>query len=644
MAVEEVPYVYATATQNDAEQVVTDQIDALSDLANAAKSAADAAIAAISPQLNLSDLATIDFGVVDMSVDTTLEPNPVAEITVDIPEFNEDVSLSSVAVGTVDVPEFTADDPNIQIPAKPNITKNWTMPTAGELLPVEAPEAPNVDVNPVLARLEALLDASIPTFDEIPQWNPVSWDGTLTFHDLPTLEADFNYSENDYVSPITNELVTAFLTTYSNGGSALGSVVESAIWERAQDRINDEYVAEYERVQNRWAGLGWMIPAGGMEASLKEVEARHQRALEQLNYEITAEQAKLAFEDYQRARESGVTLEGVFRNYKSAYWGRVLEAAKYTAENQIAVYMALVEQNRLLFEKYRVEAQVFETRLRASLVELDAFMKRLEAVKLQVEIRAQDVQLISVYLDALETAIKVYTGEIEAAKLISSLNRDTVQIFAERINAYVAQVNAYATEIDAWKKEVDAESVKADVYGKQVGAYASRVQAAKSSADIEIARADAIIKANQNEIGRLQALVSAYSARVQGETARVGAEADVMRAKADAITGSNSAKAQMVGARAGLEKARVDAETNRLGLLIEQNKTAIQQAIQEMEISTSAQETIAQVSAQLAASIFSAINVGASISDTSSRAHRTSHSYGATLNNSLSEQHSYSEE
>jgi len=186
---------------------------------------------------------------------------------------------------------------------------------------------------------------------------------------------------------------------------------------------------------------------------------------------------------------------------------------------------------------------------------------------------------------------------LEAAKTTVELVYD---IFAKKVQVYVAQVQGISTEIDAIAKQTDAE-----------------VSINKGIIDSNIA-----------------------------ETTRYKAEIDAVLGVIDGM--AKVYAAEISGFAADIDKARidVDAKIERLKALTSQSRNETELAIKEWEVSLSSYiqslglnievaKTIASILAQIAAGAMSGLNTHAGLSDATGRR------YSSSESKSYSESHSY---
>lgn len=646
MAVDQVPYVYATATpQNDAARIAQSQISTMQGYASQQLSQAVNAIAALGA-FNASIEAT--------SLDLTAEPDAslVTDFTEqfdsdveyeDPPDFTDTVAYVPVEVETTDLQPFDEEAPVVATPVK-NFMTPGAKPEFNDEALADIPiptDVPQIDLNQVLARIKAMLDSAyIP--ESVPEYTPVNPDDIQTglnlVDPLEQYKASlFEYNEDLTDTEITDYLLADIIASLQAGGIGMPEGTEDALYQRHRSRVLAEYNETYEDAEAKLAAQGWVIPTGAMLATLARIDAKRTEALAVVSYEVMVENAKLIMQDRENARGIAVKFEEVYRQYLDGYYNRQLEAAKQLAAESLKVFQIALEQNKLLIANEELRIKLLDAYITASLSELEAFKLKMQAQQIQAEIRAQDVELLKAWIQSALAAVEVYEAQVKAATAVVQNNQAIVQLYAEKMRGYMAEWQAVATQIGAWSAEVDAVYKEYDAYLAKTQAFAAYAGAIESQNRVEIAKAEIGLKKQDVAVEEFKALLQAHLGKLEVIKAKNQTEATKLGAKAQVFAATASAHGDIQRARAAIETSRVTADTNRLQLAVENNKVLISKNASELEMRLKALESVAQVSAQLAAATLSAINVGASISDSFQSGNSTSHNYSAQIDNSLSE-------
>ena len=235
--------------------------------------------------------------------------------------------------------------------------------------------------------------------------------------------SDIVYSEPEYTSVLSDTLADSIIQTIIAGGKSLGNAVEDAIWARSRDRIADEYDTLHDITAHKWAAAGWDIPTGMEQAALADIANRKTRALEQLNYELTAEQAKLALNEFQMAREAGIKLEALFRSTFSDKWNRMVQVAIEGQKAAITLYATLVEYDKMRAEIYKIEADVWRT----------SENTKLEFAKFDIDLYKTSVDAYSARWMAEKAKMEAYVAATQAEIGKANIELDNEKL---RVNAF----------------------------------------------------------------------------------------------------------------------------------------------------------------------------------------------------------------
>ena len=148
----------------------------------------------------------------------------------------------------------------------------------------------------------------------------------------------FFYEDQVYTSDLKDALKAALLTGVENGGTGLGTAVEAALWARARARNDLSNARVYEEAENFFASRGFTLPPGVLAGRLAEAVAERTRSDNQMNYEITIEQARLAQTNTHFFLTTSLQMEEVDMTNAAKAAQRVFEATKFSQEAMIAVY------------------------------------------------------------------------------------------------------------------------------------------------------------------------------------------------------------------------------------------------------------------------------------------------------------------
>ncbi|MHC1788317.1 hypothetical protein [Solidesulfovibrio sp.] len=248
------------------------------------------------------------------------------------------------------------------------------------------------------------------------------------------------------------------------------------------------------------------------------------------------QQSELAWKNTQQILDTGLRLEQISVDLHNKTMERAFGAAREVAQMALAAFDAEVKGYTLQLDQYKADATVFESRIRASLTNLEKFKALLEGAKIQGEIRSQDVELYTAQLKGVMSIVDIYKAEMEGAKINSEVQVQKLNAYRSAVEAYASRVNANVARFNAYSAEVAGQKAKADVYESQVRAFESRVKAVASQADAEAANAKALADANRS-------LIEGYQADIQ----KYKADADLAMKTQESITGLYRSEVEAFG-------------------------------------------------------------------------------------------------
>jgi len=258
---------------------------------------------------------------------------------------------------------------------------------------------------------------------------------TIPAYDIVEPDVDFNYDETGYSSDLNTALIAVVKDFLAEGGTGLGAETESALWERARNRTELENERLYAETENYFAARGYEIPPGMLSGRLLEITKEINRNNQQLNYEITIEQARLAKEHSQFIISSSIQLEGQEKELFNSSANRLLDAAKAAAEVILRVYTTKVE----------------------------AYVNRIKGSSLEVETEKLKADIVT---QSNQNLVSVYQSDIEAYKINVttelSIIENIAKVYGYKIAGYEADSKAMAITLDAQIQEYKAKIEQAN--------------------------------------------------------------------------------------------------------------------------------------------------------------------------------------
>lgn len=543
-----------------------------------------------------------------------------------VKDFTLTLKPVTVVPGVI-FPVFNITDPTYETVTKPTLVDPADPGAPPTVEAVEVPGAPPL----VLPNLPPLSDITIPT---PPHITISDFDADLIPWNVDD-PGEFTWGPPAYQSDIWSDLLEKVLHNIKHGGTGLDFQVEEDIYWQHLNRTFHENEKLLQQAENMWAARGFTLPPGMLSAQINEANAQISRNNLQASRDITISQAELAQKNTHFFIEKGAQLEGMLREFFINEANLSLQGQRAVAEHSIAIYNAHVQRHNYYLEEYKTKAQVWETRVRAALVEVEIFKAEVEGAKVSAEVQKLLVDVYTAQLSGLKMLMDLYVAEMQGADIKVRVQESKMRVYGEVIKAFMARIEANRAKIQMYEAEMSGEMAKANLYKTQVDAYGARVNAKTQELQGQIAHLEAQIEENKASIGEYAANIQGYSAEVQARASEIGAKVSGFQALAAAYQAETGRDAAFYQTKLGEIQAKISEASFALqrGVAMVEAATQGYTAVKGLQVEGTS--GIMNVGAQLAASAMNAINTSAGISYSGSDALNDQYS------DSLSTNHNY---
>ena len=547
----------------------------------------------------------------------------------DLEALRKLLGMVDVTISQVALPSLAAIEPGVVIPDAPDDI----LPKVPEDVPAVAdpniPNAPTLDM-PAVPVLEEISLPAAPVLESL------TFGGTLPTANLTAPEPMFVYNEGTYQSDLADAVRTRLYNDVIAGGTGLGATIEQDIWDRALSRLNIELSKIYTQVLNNWAAWNCEMPDGTLSGSLLEVMFEDSRNRLDQNRDIAVEQARLAQQNTQFAITNGMVYEKQLMDFTNQVNQRAFEVARYRVQAVIDAFNLKVSSFNARMEGYKVQAQVFESLIRAELAKIEAYKAQMEGAKILGDLQVQKVQIYTARVNALQVVIDLYRAQMEGAKLQTDIDKARIDAFRARIEAVVAQIGGVTAKYNLYQARIAGETAKVELFGKQVDAFATQVQATKVTADINLAEMQARVEGNKDKVAILTAALEKYKADAAYEAGKEDAYARGYTAQASRYAAEVDREGEYLRAKVETFKAQVNEVIGRAELAVKEMDARLQAATASKEMQLEAMKTTALINAQLAAAAMTSTSVSTQMgfNESLSSSNSTSSSESSSHNNS----------
>jgi len=416
----------------------------------------------------------------------------------------------------------------------------------------------------------------------------------------------------------------AKLSTYMSGGTALPVEVEQAIYNRARDKINGEYLKARDQIMKDGASRGFTIPGGAQYSALAQsrqsaADNNARAAMDIAIKQAEMEQTNIQFAITQSANLRTAVMQAMVSWFSNLIQlnGQSIEYAKSVLQAAIALYETMVKIAVARIEIYKAEAQVYEIRLKAVLAVYDVYLAEVKALEAQVNIDRARVDAFSAQANAYAALANAYKAVIDGVAAKANIEKLKVDIFHAEVQAFSAEVGAKQAEWQGFTAQVQGETAKLGAYETEVKAYSTEVQAYATQIQAYKTEVEAVTAKNEGAYRTYGAAVQAYTALVGGASEAVKAEVSAYSAEIQGYVALASAQEAAAKSRVAEYEATV---RNQIGLYNTNAHIAVATMNGYNQYMTSAAQvavSAAEVYASMAGSSLAGLNALAADIDTS---------------------------
>ena len=543
--------------------------------------------------------------------------------------------IPAIAALTLDTaPIFTAAVPTVDLGFAAPTALSATAPVAPLLGNITVPTAPTL----VLPTVPTLLGITVPTapllnlptFSQAGAVAPNGANNTFTF------------SETGYTSTLLTDL-RARLLEWVDGTTATGlaPAVEAALWNRGRAREIINAGRKAQEAMRAFASRGFIKPSGALAVELAQANQASADAASTMNRDITIKQADLEQSNRHFAFDEAFKVESMLVGYANQMAQRSFDAAKYAQDVALDLYRIAAEVYRTDVQSYSAKIEAFKATLQGELSKLEAFKALIESQKLIGELNQQTVEIYRAQVQAVQATIDIFKAQVEATNAQAGINKIQIESFAAQISAYGETVRAKASEYEMYATRVKTEVAKVDIFKIQADAYGAQVQGFKALVDARVAQKGVEIKVLQDApMDLFKARTEIFRIQTDAERTRVNTIGETFGRQVQAYTAAVGGETGRMGAQAEAYRAETGYLSSAAGVRIEVAKSNIQELIQKVSVLVEAAKSGAQVSAQMAASALSAVNLSGSLSESrqfsESSSFSSSESFGTTVSDTAS--------
>lgn len=323
--------------------------------------------------------------------------------------------------------------------AMPEYEINWNFISAG---------IPSISKRglPEIPDLPALNEVDMPSIGDLKKVS--IQDIVIPEYQLPAdPEASYSYFEPMYSTPLLEALVAKLHTWVIAGGTGLDADIEAAIWARAKAKLEMQRRTAWDNTLDQFASRGFTIPPGALAGGLANVQLESDRAHQQLNYEISIEQARLAQNNTQFTVSASTQLENTLIGLHNNFYNRALQNAKQAVDMIFSIYSAKINAYITKLRGHEIRAnvqvatinaanaynsntvQIFQAKVTAYQAQLQTEMMLIENIGRVFSMRLAGYQAnLQVEVENLKSRVEEFRAKVQQANNHTQLSLQEAQM------------------------------------------------------------------------------------------------------------------------------------------------------------------------------------------------------------------------
>lgn len=526
--------------------------------------------------------------------------------TVDIGEAPIEPEIGTIGYNKVEVPNdyngftYTPVFPTTFIPEEIDDPADWDN---------------SIDIQlPADLVLDELADPNIIpiTVPVIPQINVPDFTATAPNADgIRESMTSFDFTEIQYSSDVLSD-VDVLVQQMLSGGIGIPETIWNSIYEKAGVQIDTEITKQVNQINAEWASKGFSLPQGVQVAQVNDARQNGTNKKAELARDNAIAYSQEEIKNLEFAVQQGIAFEALRGGWHEKEMQRALDVAKYIVESEIQLIQSDIAIINAKTQIFSTEAQVYKTLIEAEIAKLEKYRLDIEVQGLVLKVNDNSIKVYQARIQGLQLLIEEYNSKIKATGIEADLVRTEVQIYSEKVKTFVAKIQAEASKGEIYKTQIEAEGIKmtsyetaAKIYGIDVSTYATKVGALKTETESKIA---------------LEELkVTAFDSAIKGYAANASAKSDILKAEVNALNSFIEKEKIAADDKYKQSTFGLEVDKNRLTFMSEQSKVATANALEASraaeataKIILDTNKSMALVSAGLAGSIYSAINISSS--------------------------------
>ena len=319
-------------------------------------------------------------------------------------------------------------------------------------------------------------------------------------------------------------------------GGVLPDQFEDAMYSRARDKAESEYVASENALLDQGAKRGFILPPGAVAGGMHKARLATADSLANQATDIYIERRKTEVQHMQfvmgimaqqvqgirtiavQYAQTGLQMIGESINLSKALTdmlGRVFEHERSKREFSLELMKALNEQ--------------FSARLEAALSGLKGYQLELEAAKTAKEVDALQVQSITARLQAQQIEVTRYSAIVDAITKRAEVDKLKLQDYSIRAQVFETNVRARVAAFDAYKAAIEGDKAKLQGELSKLEIYNSELKAVELNVGVQTEILKADTATNTARIGQYEALLDAYKTSAQIALQKFTSQAEIKK-------------------------------------------------------------------------------------------------------------------
>lgn len=511
--------------------------------------------------------------------------------------------LATVPPITVtDAPTFTEAYPEIGLSPLPPHTPVGS-PTIDRFDPViNLPPTLNADD----IKQPGLQLIAIP---HIPSFTFSKFDAPVPSTAISVPRHSFSFSQVDYTSDVIVQMESR-MQQLNDNEVTIPDYVWNAIWEQGRERETASVDQMIDEINTDFAARGFMLPVGAQIGRIDQARQKALIATNTLSREQTIQHSKDQIENVRFHVQQGIAFESMRGGWYQQAVDRALDAAKYSFESVLHIFKAEIELLNGRISLFNTQATVYNIEVQAEVAQLEVAKTEIEAQKLISDINKDTVAIYNANVRAAENKASIYKMNVDAAVAELEPARLYLDKFGKDIDKFGHQIREADSVFTRYKTEAEVKGIEVNAFSASASAFSSIVAGYKANIDAKAVANQSIIDNNKNLSEIFSANIESFTTTSQSKIAELKSRVDIFNSEVQRYKESADVETAILDNTVAQHSNQIAYSQQAVDAEVKRSELTVSNSISNVKMATDRFTSAAQVNAGIAAAAMSAAHVG----------------------------------